>query len=117
MHMSKIYLLQDLLTKNTYKYTYQDIYKDTYKDLLTKDILTSEFFFALCISQGYIQNFERNWRNRFAWESTILLSLHKEKNWNYQNLNTAPYVGKPEWGRESKKATSVISPEPYMPYL
>ena len=65
MHISRIYLLQNLLTKDTCK----DTYKDTYKDLLT-----SEFFFKLCISQGNMQNFERNWGNQFAWELTILLN-------------------------------------------
>ena len=42
MHISRIYLLQNLLTKDTCK----DTYKDTYNDPLT-----SEFFFQLCISQ------------------------------------------------------------------
>ena len=27
------------------------------------DLLTSELFFELCISQRFIQKFERNWRN------------------------------------------------------
>ena len=27
------------------------------------DLLTSEIFFELCISQGYIQNFEWSWKN------------------------------------------------------
>ena len=27
------------------------------------DLLTPELFFELCISQGYRQNFERNWKN------------------------------------------------------
>ena len=61
MHMSRIYILQDLLTKDTYK--------DTYKDLLT-----SGFFFELCISQECIQNFEQSWKNQFTWELTILLN-------------------------------------------
>ena len=65
MHISRIYLLQNLLTKDTCK----DTYKDTYNDLLT-----SEFFFQLCISQWNTQNFERSWRNQFAWELTILLN-------------------------------------------
>ena len=27
------------------------------------DLLTPEFVFELCICQGYIQNFERNWKD------------------------------------------------------
>ena len=46
-------------------------------------------------------------------KSVILLSLHKENNWNYQSLNTTPYVGKPVGG--NWKATLVINPEPDMP--
>ena len=35
------------------------------KFLFTKqlDLLTPKLFFELCISQGYIQDFERNWKN------------------------------------------------------
>ena len=44
-------------------------------------------------------------------KSVILMNLHKEKNWNYQSLNTAPYVGKAEWGRGEQK---VINPKPDM---
>ena len=36
--------------------------------------------------------------NNFV-KSVIFLSLRKEKNLNYQSLNTAPYLGKPEWRR------------------
>ena len=52
--------------------------------------------------------------NNFV-KSVILMSLYIEKNWSYLSLNTAPYVGKPEWGRGSKRSTPVINPELDMP--
>ena len=64
-------------------------------------MLTPELFFKLCLSQGYIQNFGRNWKysifirvNIFAKSVNFIGSSKKKKNWNCQNLNTTPYVGK-----------------------
>ena len=42
-------------------------------------------------------------------------SLQRKKKKNYQSFNTARYVGKPEWGRGSKKSTPVINLELDMP--
>ena len=52
--------------------------------------------------------------NNFV-KSVLLLSLHKEKKWNYQSLNTAPHVGKPECGEGSRKSTPLINLESDMP--
>ena len=38
-------------------------------------LLTLELFFELCIFQGYIHNFERNWKIRFVSELKILINL------------------------------------------
>ena len=59
----------------------------------------SNFFPELCISQGYIQNCERTWKNSVCIRINNLAksansqfheSLHKEKNWNYKSLKTTP---------------------------
>ena len=86
MHMSRkffrlsrdwIYLLQN----SFWSYVYSRIY--------TK--LWTELEKSICMG---VNNFVK---------SVILLGLHKEKNWNYQSLNTAAYVGEPEWERGEQK--------------
>ena len=59
----------------------------------------------MCISQGYIQNFKRNWKNPlciriedftkiFQQISKFHGSLKKEKETEvYKSLSTTPYVG------------------------
>ena len=86
MHMSRkffrlsrdwIYLLQNSFSSYVYSRIYTKLWTELEK--------------SICMG---VNNFVK---------SVILLSLHKEKNWNYQSLNTAPYVGEPEWERGEQK--------------
>ena len=39
------------------------------------DLLTPELFFELCVSQGYIRNFEKNWKNSICIRVKNFLNL------------------------------------------
>ena len=59
------------------------------------DLLTPEFYFELCIINDIYKTSKGMEKFQIASEINKLLNhgnLHKEKNWNNQNLNTNPYA-------------------------
>ena len=58
------------------------------------DLLTPELFFELCMSQGYIQNFQGNWKN-----SVCIRAINFAKSVNFMGVFTKKKLklSKPEY--------------------